>query len=452
VHLYERDCSVQRRHQKVLEEAPAPGMSEERRRTMGETAVAAAKAIGYVGAGTVEFIVDATAGTVDTFHFMEMNTRLQVEHPVTEMITGLDLVEWQLRVAANEPLPLTQDALRITGHAIEARIYAEDAERGFLPSIGRIDHLSTPSASPHVRIDTGVRQGDEISQYYDPMIAKLIVWADDRAEALRHLRGALAAYHVVGVATNVSFLQRVVTHDAFALASVDTGLIARHHAELFPPDPGPTARELAIAALDEFLRLVEDADAATKASADRYSPWSTVQSWWLNSSDRAIDFTFVEEHGSHPVALRLADGGFGVDTKGVSLRATADRGDDVLHVTLDGVYMKASVVIRGQERYLFHAGRMRRLQLADPLASTEDEEHHGGRLTAPMSGSIVAVLVGAGEQVAKGAPLLILEAMKMEHTISAPSAGRVVAVNFAKGDQVREGADLIELDEAEPTP
>ena len=242
VHLFERDCSVQRRHQKVLEEAPAPGMTLDRRHAMGATAVAAAKAIGYVGAGTVEFIVGNAAGGDGTFHFMEMNTRLQVEHPVTEMITGVDLVEWQLRVAFGEVLPLTKVHLAISGHAIEARVYAEDPDHGFLPSIGHIAHLSTAQPDANVRIDTGVRSGDDISQYYDPMIAKLIAWGRDRDEALRRLSAALGDYQIVGVNTNLMFLQRLINHDAFAHARLDTGLIARNHNALFPHDDGPSAQ------------------------------------------------------------------------------------------------------------------------------------------------------------------------------------------------------------------
>ena len=230
VYLFERDCSVQRRHQKVLEEAPAPGMDAVRRRAMGEAAVAAAQAIGYVGAGTVEFIVEQDG----TFYFMEMNTRLQVEHPVTEMITGLDLVEWQLRVASGEPLPLRQDDLAIHGHALEARLYAEDPDRGFLPSIGLLTHWRMPPESSRVRVDTGVREGDEISPFYDPMLAKLIVWGEDRAAACAQMSSALGQCEVVGVATNIAFLERVVAHEAFANARLDTGLIEANRDALFP--------------------------------------------------------------------------------------------------------------------------------------------------------------------------------------------------------------------------
>jgi 3-methylcrotonyl-CoA carboxylase alpha subunit len=448
VHLFERDCSVQRRHQKILEEAPAPGMTRERRSEMGAAAVAAAQAIGYVGAGTVEFIVDQTG----LFHFMEMNTRLQVEHPVTEMITGLDLVEWQLRVAAGEPLPLMQEALEFCGHAIEARIYAEDPERGFLPSIGRIAYLAAPARSDSVRIDTGVRAGDEISQFYDPMIAKLVVWGEDRSSALRRLDRSLATYKVVGVTTNISFLQRVVAHPAFATARLDTGLIARHQAELFAPPAAPSSQVLAVAAIGEFLRLADEAAQRARASQDRFSPWHALDPWWLNSAGHAISLTYFALGITHVVRLRATGGDFLVSVAGamgaadVDFAASASRRDDGIAITLDGARLGASVVPLGDQRYVFVDGQLHRLTLVDPLAQAADDEHRGGRLTAPMSGTIVEVLVKAGDAVSKGAPLLILEAMKMEHTVIAPAAGTVSAVHYRQGDQVSEGVDLIDVD------
>src|SRR5512134_593019 len=281
LHLFERDCSVQRRHQKVLEEAPAPGMTRERRRHMGEAAVAAARAIGYANAGTVEFIADQDGN----FHFMEMNTRLQVEHPVTEMITGLDLVEWQLRVAAGEALPLGQDDLAINGHAIEARVYAEDPAKNFLPSVGRISHLRLPEESAHLRVDTGVRQGDEISMFYDPMIAKLIVWDADRRSALRRLRHALTEFQVVGVSTNLQFLSAVAAHPAFASAELDTGLIARHRAELLPEAVPASDAILAVAALSELMRIDAEAERDASRSGDPWSPWQRRDGWRLNEDN-----------------------------------------------------------------------------------------------------------------------------------------------------------------------
>src|SRR5438128_2437357 len=442
VHLFERDCSVQRRHQKVLEEAPAPGMTSERRGRMGAAAVAAAKAIGYVGAGTVEFIVTQDG----TFYFMEMNTRLQVEHPVTEMITGLDLVEWQLRIAAGERLPLAQQDVSMRGHSIEARIYAEDPERDFLPSIGTVAYLRTPRTSAAVRIDTGVREGDAISRFYDPMIAKLIVWGDDRPSALRRLESALADYRVVGVATNVAFLQRVVAHEAFAGARLDTGLIDRYRAALFPSPSPPSQRVLALAALGEFLRLREEAAARARASADPWSPWHRLDTWWPNSSEHALALRFEAGGGEHAVCVRTRGDGVCLTVGEREIGASVARARDGLRVQLEGTETAAEVVARGEDRYVFCAGESYRLRLVDPLAHSREEEPHAGHLMAPMSGSVVAVLVKPGETVAKGAALLIREAMKREHTITAPAAGTVNGVNYRAGDQVAEGADLIDLD------
>ena len=439
VHLFERDCSVQRRHQKVLEEAPAPGMTAARRAEMGAAAIAAAKAIDYVGAGTVEFIVDRDG----TFFFMEMNTRLQVEHPVTEMITGLDLVEWQLRVAAGETLPLRQDDLRISGHAIEARIYAEDPERGFLPSIGHIAHLRTPTPSAVVRIDTGVRAGDDISQYYDPMLAKLIVWGEDRAAALRQLGNALGDYQVAGVTTNVEFLRRVVAHDAFAQARLDTGLIARHHDALFPPATPPSAELLAAAALGECVALREAAASRCVATGDPHSPWHALDTWWLNSDEHALALTYTVAEATYPVRVHTRGRAFEVVTVGRSMAATVESQGDSLALTIDGTHTTASVVRVGAERYVYSGGAMQRLRLADPLAHAGEDAALGGHLAAPMSGTVVAVLVKVGDVVDRGAPLLILEAIKMEHTITAPAAGTVSAVHYRERDQVREGAELI---------
>ena len=451
VHLFERDCSVQRRHQKVLEEAPAPGMTAQRRERMGAAALAAAKAIGYTGAGTVEFIV-ADAGPDAPFYFMEMNTRLQVEHPVTEMITGLDLVEWQLRIAAGERLPLAQPQLSLHGHAIEARIYAEDPERDFLPSIGRLAYLRTPSPSAHVRIDTGVREGDRISRYYDPMIAKLIAWGEDRPAALRRLKAALAEYRVAGVTTNVAFLQRLLNHEAFVGARFDTGLIARHHAALLPPPSAPAERVLAVAALGELSRMREAASARARASGDPASPWDRIETWWLNSDQHAINLTFAAGEATYPVRLAVAGEAVTLRLGGRDLAAQVASAGSELRVQLEGSEWQASYVAEGDERTLFYGGSVHRLRLVDPLAHSGTEEAHAGHLAAPMSGTVVAVLVRPGAVVAKGAPLLVLEAMKMEHTITAPAAGTVSAIHYQAGEQVAEGADLVDLDAAAATP
>jgi 3-methylcrotonyl-CoA carboxylase alpha subunit len=446
VYLFERDCSVQRRHQKVLEEAPAPGMRSEHRRAMGEAAVACAKAIGYVGAGTVEFIAADSFARDGAFFFMEMNTRLQVEHPVTEMVTGADLVEWQLRVAAGEPLPKRQDELALCGHAIEARIYAEDPDRGFLPSIGTLVHLRAPATGPSVRVDTGVRAGDEISSHYDPLIAKLIVHGEDRPAALRRLAEALAEYEIVGVATNVAFLQRVIAHEAFASGNVDTGLIARHQDALFPAAAPLGDDTLLAAALAETGALVRERAVAAGASGDPHSPWHAVDPWWVNSARHAISFSFVVGEARHDVALRRAGDGWSVRLPAGETAVRVTERDGRLIIATPGAEFVATVVPLGEERHVFCHGGQRKLLRLDPLAHAGEEEAHGGHLMAPMSGTVVAVMVETGDRVGKGTPLMILEAMKMEHTIVAPAAGVVAAVNFRAGDRVKEGADLVDID------
>ena len=448
VYLFERDCSVQRRHQKVLEEAPAPAMKQEHRRAMGEAAVAAAKAIGYVGAGTVEFIAADSFARDGAFYFMEMNTRLQVEHPVTEMITGEDLVEWQLRVAAGEPLPKRQDELRLSGHAIEARIYAEDPERGFLPSIGTLAHLRAPTPGPAVRVDTGVRAGDEISPFYDPMIAKLVVHGEDRPAALSRLAEALAEYEIAGVATNVAFLRRVIAHPAFASGNVDTGLIARNHAALFPAATPAPAEALLAAALAEVRALAAARGSAAGASDDPHSPWHVVDPWWVNSALHAVPLTLADGEARHVIAVRRDGDAWRMSLPSGEIAARVTERDGRLVIATPGEEYVATVVRLGEERHVFCRGEQRKFLLVDPLAHAGEEEPHGGHLMAPMSGTVVAVMVKAGDKVAKGAPLMILEAMKMEHTIAAPAAGTVIAVNFGAGDRVKEGAGLVDIDDA----
>ena len=442
IHLFERDCSVQRRHQKVFEEAPAPGMAAARRRQMGSAALAAARAVGYANAGTVEFIADESGN----FFFMEMNTRLQVEHPVTEMITGLDLVEWQLRVAAGEPLPLTQEQVAINGHAIEARIYAEDPAREFLPAPGRITHLRMPHPSAHVRIDTGVREGDEIGAHYDPMIAKLICWDVDRSCALRRMRLALSQCQVVGPATNVSFLAAVAAHRAFAGTHgdpglLDTGLIERYRAELLP-EPEPASDQiLAVAVLSELTRIEEEARDAARASPDPWSPWNLRDGWRLNE-DNHHTFAFEDAGKSVSVTAHYRRDGFMLELPGALIAARAERTTDGgLVAELDDNRLLANVVRRGRELTVFLAGSSHTLELQE-FERVQDEEVGTG-LTAPMPGSVIEVLVSAGEQVDKGHALMIIEAMKMEHTIRAPARGRVAEVRFARGDQVQEGDQLI---------
>ncbi len=450
VYLFERDCSVQRRHQKVLEEAPAPGMTPERRAAMGQAAVDAARAVGYVGAGTVEFIAHADG----RFWFMEMNTRLQVEHPVTEMITGLDLVEWQLRVAAGEPLPKQQAELAIDGHAIEARIYAEDPARGFLPSTGKLLHLQPPHASVHVRIDTGVEQGDTITPYYDPMIAKLIVHDSTRDAALVRMAEALAAYRIAGVSHNVGFLRRLVGTHAFATADLDTALIEREHEALFAPEAPAGDTLLLVAALAEL----EHGRIASHTGADAGSPWAGRDGFRLNGrAARVLRLADVQSAAADAAAARevravsLGGGVWALTMDGAEHRAQATpHGDSAWRVVLDGHRFDAVCVPVGDRRIVQAAGESRTLAIVDPLRSAGGaHEEEGGGLAAPMPGKVVALAAAVGARVAKGEPLLVLEAMKMEHTIAAPRDGVVRAFRVAAGDQVAEGAELVEFEAAD---
>ncbi len=450
VYLFERDCSVQRRHQKVIEEAPAPGMTPARRTAMGEAAVAAAKAVGYIGAGTVEFI----ASPDGTFYFMEMNTRLQVEHPVTEMIAGHDLVEWQLRVAAGERLPVTQDELEINGHAIEARVYAENPDRGFLPTIGRLAYLAQPDAvqfqrnadnnSFHdpapVRIDSGVRAGDTITPHYDPMIAKLIVWGHDRDQALARLRAALADFHIVGLANNVDFLTRLANNHSFALGQLDTGLIERERERLFAPEDRVPEEMLALAC----ARVLVDESAGTN-----HDPWSSRTGWRLNTTyTRTI--TLKSERGVHDVELEYGRDGWHFRHAEVdaTLAVTAASGSR-LTLRFAGRTLAADVVRHRDELHVFSAGRHRLLTVVDVVAHAG--EHDGGDtgLAAPMPGKVIAINVAKGARVAKGATLLVMEAMKMEHSIVAPGDGVVDDILYGIGDQVNEGAALVAFTPAE---
>jgi 3-methylcrotonyl-CoA carboxylase alpha subunit len=450
VYLFERDCSVQRRHQKVLEEAPAPGLSDQRRREMGEAAVAAAKAIGYTGAGTVEFI----AAPDGTFYFMEMNTRLQVEHPVTEMITGLDLVKWQLSVAAGAPLPLRQDQIPMHGHAIEARLYAENPAKGFLPSTGTLRHLRMPRGAEfapgagHVRVDSGVRQGDAITPHYDPMIAKLIVWGEDRAIALGRLRAALAEVEIVGVASNVEFLARTVAGKAFASGEVDTGLIERNRAELFPADAAPSDEELAAAALAELRAEQAQAAASARTSGDPHSPWHMIDGWRLNLGSHH-ELVFAHGGQSHHVAIHFTPTGLRLAANGREQPLAGTETDGALQVTLGEATFRVRAVRDGADWHLFRDGTHRVLALQSAQTTPEPDAAIGS-LAAPMPGKVLQVLVAKGAQVAKGAPLVILEAMKMEHTIAAPYDGRVAEIHFKPGEQVNEGAELLRLEDGGP--
>ncbi len=439
VSLFERDCSIQRRHQKVVEEAPAPSMDPARRASMGEAACAAARAIGYVGAGTVEFIVAADSGADlglhGEFFFMEMNTRLQVEHPVTEMITGQDLVEWQLLVATGAPLPLAQDQLRIDGHAIEVRVYAEDPDRDFMPAVGTLLHLKPPAETEHVRVDTGVRPGDAIGVHYDPMIAKLIVWDRDRPAAVRRLSRALSEYEVVGVQTNLGLLRRIAGHPAFGAAELDTGFIGRHGAALLPELAPAPATVLAAAALDVLRRRAEATEASAARSHDPFSPWNLATAWRMNG-DGYQDLLLAEGDAVHAVrAHSRPDGSVRLDLPGGSVEA--------LGATVDGVYRALPVIRDGDAMTVIVDGANHRLVLVDPLAPALADAAGGDRLLAPMPGRIVDVLVRPGDAVARGDVLLVLEAMKVQMRLTAPRAGVVEAVRAASGDLVDDGAELV---------
>ncbi len=459
VYLFERDCSVQRRHQKVLEEAPAPGMTPELRRQMGEAAVAAAQAVNYVGAGTVEFIVEQPGGYEKPedmkFYFMEMNTRLQVEHPVTEAITGLDLVEWQLRVASGEPLPMQQGDLKIQGHAIEARICAENPDNQFLPATGRLAvyrkpaHVAFQPPLPRagegrgeglVRFDDGVREGDAISPFYDSMVAKLIVHGATRAEALAKLDAALAQTRIVGLATNVQFLRHVVRSDAFATAKLDTALIPREAANLFNQDP--VGRPLAVAAAVAQTLVHEKA-------GETADPFSRTDGWRpFGLTQRRFDFEYQGEALIAQLTY-LHDGALSLSVGEVAgplafSPLPADSGTK-LDLQFNGQRQTVQSWQFGESVHLFCDLGATVITELDALAHAGETAAEGGRLTAPMPGKVVSFAVKAGDSVKKGQPLAVMEAMKMEHTIAAPTDGTVAELLFAPGDQVAEGAELLKL-------
>ena len=412
VYLFERDCSVQRRHQKVIEEAPAPGMTEVLRKRMGEAAIKAARAINYEGAGTVEFLLDAQG----EFFFMEMNTRLQVEHPVTEMISGQDLVEWQLRVAAGEPLPCSQAQLKINGHAFEARIYAEDPEHDFLPATGVLRSLQGPNENSHVRIDTGVVEGDEVSIYYDPMIAKLIVWDIDRDRALQRLTDALSQYRIRGLTTNIGFLYNLATSLSFQNGDVDTGYIEEHELEIFRRRDADINYAVPLAAAAIIKRRVEQGLEAARLSTEPNSPWHLNNSWGLPAPNLTIQVQQATVEARADTDISLA---------GMTPVAT-DTGFDLF--TPKGFF--------------------RCIEVAPDLGA-DNEDSHDGNLHAPMNGTLVALLVNIGVAVTKGDTLLVMEAMKMEHTIVAPSDGMVTEFYFQAGELVDGGTELLAF-EASP--
>ena len=420
LYLNERDCSIQRRHQKVVEEAPAPGLSPELRRAMGEAAVKAAQAIGYVGAGTVEFLLDERGD----FFFMEMNTRLQVEHPVTEAITGLDLVAWQIRVARGEPLPLTQQQVPLNGHAIEVRLYAEDPDHDFLPATGTLVLYREAGNGDGRRVDSGVVEGDSVSPFYDPMLGKLIAWGENREQARLRLLAMLGDTLVGGVKTNLAFLRRILAHPAFAACELDTGFIPRHQQQLLPA-PGELP--------EAFWQLAADAWVQSEAPLERdddpHSPWATRSGW------RAGGVTEIELHLSSQGESRKVR---------ASNRACL-QGEELL-AEIDGTRQRLRAIRRGETLYLQWRGELHAITRFDPIAAVEASHAQHGGLSAPMNGSIVRVLVEPGQTVEAGAALVVLEAMKMEHSIRAPEAGTVKALYCREGEMVSEGAVLVELE------
>ncbi|WP_053121709.1 acetyl/propionyl/methylcrotonyl-CoA carboxylase subunit alpha [Pseudomonas sp. P1.31] len=422
LYLNERDCSIQRRHQKVVEEAPAPGLSAELRRAMGEAAVRSAQAIGYVGAGTVEFLLDARG----EFFFMEMNTRLQVEHPVTEAITGLDLVAWQIRVARGEALPITQEQVPLNGHAIEVRLYAEDPSNDFLPATGRLDLYRESAEGPGRRVDSGVEEGDEISPFYDPMLGKLIAWGEDREQARLRLLSMLDEFAIGGLKTNINFLRRIIAHPAFAAAELDTGFIPRYQEQLLPA-PSELSDGFWQAAAQAFAQSLPSVVRADDAA----SPWSR------NSGLRAGLPREITLHLSCEGQDRALTLGAGGDAKLLG---------DSLVVEHEGVRRTLRAIRQGDALYLQWEGELRRVEAYDPISAVEASNSHQGGLTAPMNGSIVRVLVEAGQTVEAGAQLVVLEAMKMEHSIRAPHAGVIKALYCQEGEMVGEGSALVELE------
>ena len=442
VYLAERDCSVQRRHQKVIEEAPAPGMSEALRQQMGDTAVKAAQAIDYRGAGTVEFLLDEDG----SFYFMEMNTRLQVEHPVTEMITGQDLVQWQLLVAAGNNLPLRQDEVRINGHAFEARVYAEDPNNDFLPVTGTLGYLQPPAESAHVRVDTGVRQGDEVSVYYDPMIAKLIVWDESRERALQRLATALSEYRISGTVTNLDFLYNLATSRPFMDAELDTGFIDKHSALIFHEREQDLAWELPRAAL--ALLLYKQQQNSKRSSSDPHSPWQSSNAWRLNEA-HAHRLTLRCHGQDHEISVEQRGHYYIARHAGGELQLSGQLLDDALHLDVEG-HRQRGTLARTDDGFTLYLPRGA-CHFSEVLPDTgeADAAGSGAGLSAPMNGTIVALLAEPGSQVEAATPLLVMEAMKMEHTIRAPVAGIVESFYYQPGDLVDGGSELLKFTPAE---
>ncbi|AWL11788.1 Urea carboxylase [Saliniradius amylolyticus] len=444
VYLFERDCSIQRRHQKVIEEAPAPGISDAVRQQMGEAALKAANAIGYVGAGTVEFLLD----TDGSFYFMEMNTRLQVEHPVTEMITGQDLVEWQLRVASGEELPLSQSELVCQGHAFEARIYAEDPNNDFLPCTGKLQFVQPPEESDYVRVDTGVRQGDEVSVYYDPMIAKLVVWDENRDKALRRLLRALSEYRIQGLTTNVEFLYNLANCKAFKQVELDTGFIEKHREAIFAESEADLKHLLTLASLYLVLSQGNRQKPSVINNYDRFSPWQQQSNWRANlTAEHQLDIEIrgdlypvkVTPLGSDQQGYRISSD-FGVS------QCSGDLDRETLTAVVDGHRVTALVAGDTMQATLYTQDNALHFSRRQPDMGLADQQHHSG-FTAPMNGTVVKLMVEPGQSVKKGQPLMLMEAMKMEHSLNAFADGKVTEFFYQPGDLVDGGAELLTFEE-----
>ncbi|EOX4455454.1 acetyl-CoA carboxylase biotin carboxylase subunit [Vibrio antiquarius] len=445
VYLSDRDCSIQRRHQKVVEEAPAPGLSDELRKQMGEAAVQAAQAIDFVGAGTVEFLLDSRG----QFYFMEMNTRLQVEHPVTELITGVDLVEWQFKVAAGEHLPISQSEITHNGHSIELRIYAEDADNDFMPSTGRIDYLQEPITDSNVRlacvrVDSGVTQGDTISEYYDPMISKLIVWGQTRDIALKQLKQALTQYHVRGVTTNIGYLHSIVSQQAFANIELDTGFLVTHQQGISEQQNMSDSIWLTLAAVARWNDLISESDSSTL-------PAPTTQGFRL-SVDNVYRFNFTDANANHHVRLHHSSQQsctqhpepFAIECGEERHQVALLENDNPFIVDINDVRYTFNALNDEQKTTLFYLGQQRTFEHQPSFESAKGEDDELSP-TAPLNGVISAVMVNKGDEVAAGDPLLVLEAMKMEYTITAPVAATVDEIFYQHGDQVPHGSILLHL-------
>ncbi|SHO47819.1 acetyl/propionyl/methylcrotonyl-CoA carboxylase subunit alpha [Desulfopila aestuarii] len=439
VHLFERDCSLQRRHQKILEESPAPGISERIRQKLHRTAVAAAETLGYVGAGTVEFLVEPDG----EFYFLEINTRLQVEHPVTEMITGQDLVAWQLLVAAGEPLPLGQEELECKGHAIEVRVYAEDPVRNFLPSTGTIHYLRQPMTADGVRVDSGVRQGDMVTPFYDPMLAKLIVWGEDRHEAILRLLAALAEYHFAGITVNIGFLRRLAVDPAFSAATHTTRYVDEHLDELTRPEP-ITDETLAIVALYRVLENQRMLYQQVGSGGDPYSPWNSGKGFRVNESDR-IEMQLLSQGEMVTVHMYPVGDGYRLEMAGVVMTVTVvELHGAKLRCRLQGKNVAATLVTHDEQITVFCAGNTFHLLLPD-LGRVGSDGGGGNSLRAPIPGKVTELFVEAGDTVRQGDQLLVLEAMKMEYAIRAPADGTVISILYRQGDSVQEKDRLVEF-------